>query len=42
MRNKSKKVQLALTYIALWRIKVAPLSDPSDAPRSIITIPTSI
>jgi hypothetical protein len=35
MRNKSKKVQLALTYIALWRIEAAPFSDTSDDPTEL-------
>jgi len=34
-RNKSKKVQLTLTQITLWRIEVAPFSDPSDAPTDL-------
>jgi hypothetical protein len=34
-RNKSKKVQLALTYIALWRIEAAPFSDTSDDPTEL-------
>ena len=34
-RNKSKKVQLALTYIALWRFEATPFSDTSDDPTEL-------